>query len=58
MTLEHNRKKTEKKLPGHIKDELLDSLVSIEKIDEGVLNSAVRNGIDPKEGVSIIKEFG
>ena len=34
IALEHYKRKSEKKLLAHVKDELLDSLVSIDKTNE------------------------
>ena len=57
LPLKHNKRSQNKKSSDDIKGELLDSVVSIEKTDETVLNDAVRNAKDPKEPVAIIKEF-
>ena len=46
----------EKEYSNDIKDELLDSLVSIDKLDETGLNDVVRNAKDPKEAVAVIKK--
>ena len=57
LPLKHNKRSQNKKSSDDIKGELLDSVVSIKKTDETVLNDAVRNAKDPKEPVAIIKEF-
>ena len=54
--MECDKKKTEEKTLDCIEEELLSSLIDIEKKDETGLDNAVRSVKDPKEAVAIIKE--
>ena len=56
VAMECDKKKTEEKTLDCIEEELLSSLIDIEKKDETGLDNAVRSVKDPKEAVAIIKE--